>query len=167
MYKVLFTAIIAFSMFACSTQEEKAVSKKEDQVENQQNVQVEADRLLTIELEGMVCQMGCGGAIRKAMNATGAVESCEFDFEEERAVDVAKIAFDKDKITVDEIVKIVSEINDGQFSIKSTHSEEFVHVNTNEDVEHEEESEITDVNVTSSPSIGLPNFFDLFSGLFL
>ena len=56
-----------------------------------------------------------GGTIRSELWETAAIESCEFDFEQGRERNIAKIAFDKDKITVDQIISIVSNLNEGQF----------------------------------------------------
>ena len=82
-------------------------------------VDVLPTKLLKMNLEGMVCQMGCGGAIRKELNATKAVANCDFDFEEDRAVDLAMISFDENKITAEKIIDIVSEMNGGQFDVGS------------------------------------------------
>jgi hypothetical protein len=47
------------------------------------------------------------------------VANCDFDFEEDRAVDLAMISFDENKITAEKIIDIVSEMNGGQFDVGS------------------------------------------------
>ena len=84
---------------------------------------VQANRLLTLEVEGMTCEMGCGGSIRKELKATGGVQRVEFNFVEGEKIQTAKISFDKDKITADKMVKILTSMNDNQFKIGTMHSE--------------------------------------------
>ena len=180
MTKSLFViAILSMSLVACesantSTEDGKSLTEKKKDNKNKENkdeiaevkVVVEPNRLLTMELDGMVCSMGCGGSIRKELNATGAIADCDFDFEDERTTNVATIQFDKDKITADEIVKIVSEMNDGQFSIGKTASEEFIAAPTVKEVKtSSRKTSDAKIRVVSSSSFQVPNIFDLFSGL--
>lgn len=158
-------------MVACNSSDasEKQVEKKENKEEvagnGEQLPKVKADRMLVIELEGMVCKMGCGGSIRADLYASNAVELVEFDYSDENPIDVARVAYDRDKITADEIVKIISETNDGQFVVKSTKSEPFVseQVGVNES-SSEKRIKSTKVSVkASSSSFDIPDLFDLFS----
>ena len=126
---LLVIGIISLSLIACTSSEKSseastAQGKKSAKTEVPQGpeMNVDANHVLTMELEGMVCSMGCGGSIRKELRATGAVAECDFDFEDERPIDIATIEFDKNKITTDEIVDIVSKINDGQFTVGKTSS---------------------------------------------
>ena len=64
-----------------SVSSDKDSSKKGEQVPD-----VTADRMLVVELEGMVCKMGCGGEIRKELYATNGVENVSFDFDEEKVI---------------------------------------------------------------------------------
>lgn len=176
MTKNLFViAILSLSLVACEsavepTKDDQAkTEKKQDKKKEKEEVKiaVQANRVLTMDLDGMVCSMGCGGSIRKELNATGAVADCEFDFEDERTTDIATIQFDKDKITADEIVKIVSEMNDGQFKVGKTASEEFVsEVEVNEtSTKSSSRASEAKIKVLTQPSFRMPNIFDLFSGL--
>jgi copper chaperone CopZ len=65
----------------------------------------------------MVCEMGCGSSIRKALKDTKAVDRCSIDFKDERKVNVATISFDSTAITKDKIVTIISTLNDKQFKV--------------------------------------------------
>lgn len=86
---------------------------------------VEADRMLSMEIKGMSCVMGCGASIRKELLSTKAVCSVEFDFKEDREFNTAKIAFDKDKITTDELVNLISKLDDKKFTVGKISSKEF------------------------------------------
>lgn len=175
MTKHLFViGILSLSLVACeaavdSTSKDQAKTEKKTEKKKEKEepkIAVEPNRVLTMELDGMVCSMGCGGSIRKELNATGAIADCDFDFEDERTTDVATIQFDKDKITADEIVKIVSEINDGQFSIGDTSSEEFIAPpKVKEDNTSSSRTSDAKIKVVANTSFRMPNIFDLFAGL--
>ena len=171
-------ALISLSIVACEssadisnkdqakTEKNFKPEKKADKEQEENKIDVEPNRVLTMELDGMVCSMGCGGSIRKELYATGAIADCDFDFEDERTTDIAMIEFDKDKITPDEIVKIVSEMNDGQFSIGKTSTEEFViPVKVKDNNTSSSRTSDAKIKVVSKTSFRIPNIFDLFSGL--
>ena len=132
---------------------------------------IEADRLLSMEVSGMSCVMGCGASIRKELFGTKAVCSVEFDFKEGRKSNTAKIAFDKDKITVDEIVKLVSKIDDNKFKIGKTSSEDYSCPSTSSESSSTKscpsECKKEDCKINTSESkIELPNFLTLLSRFF-
>jgi hypothetical protein len=77
---------------------------------------VAVNRELSVDIAGMTCEQGCGGTIRMALKETGAVDRCSFDFEDGRKVNTAYITFDKDKISPDKILAIISKLNDKQFT---------------------------------------------------
>ena len=90
MAKNLFViAILSVSLVACEsavepTKDDQAKTEKKQEKKKEKEVikiAVEANRVLRMDLDGMVCSMGCGGSIRKGLNATGAVADCDFDFE--------------------------------------------------------------------------------------
>lgn len=157
MKHLIFSLMILLVISSCSS--DAKVSNEEAQ-ENAQ-VDVVPDRMLTMEIEGMVCEMGCGSSIRKELVGLGGVSAVEFDFEEERASNTAKIAFDKDKVSVDEIVKAIGEINKGQFTVGKVSSETLQesHVHQNESA-HAEEKAQTEVQ---SVGFEIPNLLDFFA----
>ncbi len=69
-------------------------------------------------VEGMVCQMGCGGSIRKELKLTGAVERVEVNFVEELKEQVVRVQYDSTKIAIQKITSILNSINDRQFKAK-------------------------------------------------
>lgn len=165
---ILIVGILSIGLFACglSDKSSEKVAKRDDgkKTVKVEEVPVVANRVLTMELEGMVCSMGCGGSIRKELRATGGVTDCDFDFEDEREIDIATIQFDKNKITADEIIAIVSKINKGQFTVGKTSSEGIDNTVTKESKTSSSKSTKPKFEAVSS-SFHLPNLFDLFSGL--
>ena len=159
----MFVFAVAIVFTACSDKN-KVVESSTTEVNVEKKIPVNANRLLTMEVEGMVCKMGCGGSIRKSLNATHGVAEVKFDFEEDRVIDVATISFDKNIVTVDEMIKIVSEMNDGQFRVGEISSKDLHEVITNENSEMTSAEEPM-IEVSSS-RVEIPNLLDLFSSIF-
>ena len=103
-------------IFSCTNQEEKIIVKNAKPKEEKKAVEVTPNKILTLEVEGMSCEMNCGGSIRKELKKTGAVSRVEFVWVEEAEKQVAKISYDDTKITDKEIISIIEELNDGQFT---------------------------------------------------
>ena len=162
---VYFLIVAIVAMSACSDSKNQATDSK--QTKQTELPKIKGNRLLTLEIEGMTCVMGCGGTIRKELVATNAIESCEFEFEEDRALNTAKITFDKNKITVDKIISIVSSLNKGQFKVGDSSSEDVsVNIKTKvEEVSVSEEDE-AQLNVSSSTEVELPNFVEILAIFF-
>lgn len=99
------------------------VLKKHKQYEKLENVV--ANRQLAIEVEGMTCEHACGGSIRMALMDTKAVNRVKFDFVSDRKVNTAYVYFDKSKINADEIVKIIEDLNKGQFTTHKVETSTF------------------------------------------
>ncbi|MEJ6777059.1 MAG: hypothetical protein QNK85_07020 [Crocinitomicaceae bacterium] len=157
----MFFFTTALTLSACSGDVE--VSKNSNnQIE--QEAEVHANRILTMEVEGMVCKMGCGGTIRKGLKAMTGISEIQFDFEDDRSSNLATVSFDKNIITADEMVKIVTGLNEGQFKVGSISSESLYETTIieNKITESYEESAL---EMTSS-QVAIPNLLDLFSGFF-
>lgn len=78
---------------------------------------VEATHVAEIEVEGMTCEMGCGGDIRKALRNTGGVSKVEFDFDSDRTVNIARVYFDNFTIQTNELSSVIAGLNKGQFTV--------------------------------------------------
>jgi hypothetical protein len=136
-----FALIFATSLilFSCN----QAATPKTSQTEEKKPAEkVVANKLLTFEIEGMTCVMGCGGSIRKELSETNAVEKCEFDFEADRKMNVVTVSYDENKTSAKELIKIVTKMNEGQFTVGSS-DEKDISVNiktTIKDVQTSEES---------------------------
>jgi arsenate reductase-like glutaredoxin family protein len=162
----LFALVLSCSQEEPQVRIEKGGTDDKEQT-GQQLPDVKADRLLVVELKGMVCEKGCGGSIRSELYSSNAVKTVTFEFDEEKTVDVAKVAYDRDKISADEIVAIIAAANEGQFNVIKTRSEAYVDASLTEKTsDASEKGRKAKKNVTikttayASVSTG---FFDLFS----
>lgn len=163
--------LISLVVLSCNSESKKEITRKEHVKTQQDNSpKVNPNKLLTIEIDGMSCVMGCGSSIRKELYATKGVSEVEFDFEEERTTNIAKIKFDKDLVTVDEMVRILNTMNENQFKVGKTTTEniEISPVHQDENSEEEEESHTSEKPVikTSSNSIETSSFVNLLSRFF-
>jgi copper chaperone CopZ len=113
----LVLSVALFSIATSCSSEAKTENKVALEQKTDENAKPVANQQLTIEVMGMVCEMGCGGSIRKEMKATNGVTKCSFDFEDEREVNVATIDFDDSKITEEEIILALTTMNEHQFTV--------------------------------------------------
>ena len=160
--------LILVSGLFLSSCSEKEVPQSEPTAKGQINETespVVANYKLDLEIDGMVCKMGCGGSIRKELKETGSVEKVEFDFSEERETNFATVYFNSNEITESELVKRISEINEGQFKARAKNTEPLDTGGlTNE--QKSEDSNESSVHSYSEPYT-IPNLFDLISELLL
>lgn len=115
--KKIFGGIILLAVFVACGQPEKQIEVAKKVEKKEELVKVNVNKTISLNIEGMVCEMGCGSSIRKALKDTKAVDRCSFDFKDERKVNVATIAFDSTAISQDKIVSIISTLNDKQFKV--------------------------------------------------
>jgi len=161
MKRLIYSVAILVATSACSSEVSVETSGTETSTEA---AAVVPNTVLSMEVDGMVCEMGCGGTLRKELKALGGVSSVEFDFEDERATNVATISFDKDIISVDEMIKAVSSTSDGQFTVGKTSTEKLE--TTTSSVESTSSSENSTVEVSTTRT-EMPNLLDLISGLLI
>lgn len=161
MKKLLYLSVCVALAAGCASTGEGEHSANETKVDQ---AAVMPNHKLTVEIGGMVCEMGCGGSIRKELYALGGVSSVDFDFEEEREMNVATVSYDDNKVDIEKIVEVLSHMNDGQFTVGKLTSESIDTSTNNAQSSNEDEESLIDV---SSTSFKTPNLLDLFADLIL
>lgn len=71
-----------------------------------------------LSIEGMSCEMMCGGSIKKALAALG-VEATEIKMSEGDAPDHAIVTYDDGKVTDTQMVEAIQKLYDGQYKVKA------------------------------------------------
>ena len=89
MKRIFLFLSLGLILIACSS--EVQVDSNQKQSEAGEVELLVPNRILTAEIEGMVCEIGCGGSIRKELKATGGVSEVTFDYEEERSTNVVAV----------------------------------------------------------------------------
>ncbi len=102
---------------ACNSTPETIVLRREKVVKTAKT-KVIGTKKMTAEIEGMTCEMGCGGSIRKALKETGGVERVQYDFVAGRKKQVAVVTYDAAKTDVLKMLQLIQTINEKQFTAK-------------------------------------------------
>ena len=83
----------------------------------------EADFQCVAKVSGMVCKMGCGGAIRKELTSLKGVSRVAVDYEENREEQIIRVFYNSRFHNEKEIYAELEKINDGQCKVGTTKSE--------------------------------------------
>ena len=108
MKRYAFFMMLSLFVFSCT--ESTTVDVSEEQTE------LVANETATFSVSGMVCKMGCGGSIKKALLATNKVTKVDVSFEEDQPENEISVHFNNTLLSTDDILAIIQELNDGQFS---------------------------------------------------
>ena len=114
--------LLTFVLAAC-----QIGSKPESKIITDEDIarSVQVTHVAEIEVEGMTCEMGCGGDIRKALRGTGGVAKVDFDFEENREVNIARVQYDSETVATVDLKKIILSLNKGQFKVGHIETKDF------------------------------------------
>ena len=115
--KIIFVALVAIVLSSC---DQTKSSKQVLAVKQEQKSVVKSNAKITFNVEGMVCKMGCGGAIRKNLLQAGGVERVEVDFVEEAKSQAITVHYDSTLTDIVQLQKRIEQTNDGQFTVLST-----------------------------------------------
>ena len=121
MKTLLFLSLSCFLLFAC--QEDKTTSKSPNISEKaSKNLKIQGKAKATFQVEGMVCKMGCGAAIRKDLLQSGCVVKVDVDFKEDAKEQKIIAHYDPSKIDITKMKAIIETTNEGQFTVTKSNS---------------------------------------------
>jgi len=80
---------------------------------------VEAKATAKIGINGMSCEMMCGGAIKKCLKGIKGVKETIIHFDQNETVDVAEVDFDNNQVSEKELIAAIEMLNDGKYKVKS------------------------------------------------
>ena len=114
--KLVLLPSLLFLFISCSQ-----TNTKNEQNDTQVKVckSVKANTTQKFGVKGMVCQMGCGGSIRKALKATCAVERVEVNYVDSLQEQTIKVHYDRQKLGPKQMITLLSQLNDKQFSVRT------------------------------------------------
>lgn len=72
-----------------------------------------------LSIDGMSCEMMCGGSIKKALAKLPGVNSTEIRFVEGDENDHAVVSYDAARVTDDEMIRTIQSLYDGQYKVVS------------------------------------------------
>lgn len=114
--KIFLLPSLLFLLISCS---QKAAPNHVKHTRTKVCKTVVPNSTVSLGVKGMVCQMGCGGSIRKALKATCAVERVEVNYLDSLEEQTIKVHYDRQKIAPKQMLQILSQINDRQFSVRT------------------------------------------------
>jgi copper chaperone CopZ len=82
-----------------------------------------ADYQCVAKVSGMVCKMGCGGAIRKDLKNLEGVSRVAIDYEENREEQIISVFYNSRLQNENKIYAELEKVNKGQFTVGATKSE--------------------------------------------
>ena len=121
--KIHLAAICVFALaVACGTEGTNSASIPgvDRTVEEVTIAEGEPTTKADLSIEGMSCEMMCGGSIKKALAALG-VEGTEIKMNEGEGPDHAIVTYDVSKITDAQLVEAVQKLHDGQYKVIAVH----------------------------------------------
>lgn len=113
MKKIFFFLLIGSWLLSC----ENTPPQSEPKAKPVAKTELTPNARVELRVEGMVCKMGCGGAIRKELMNSGGVARVEVDFKEDQKFQRVVAHFDSTKIDTDAIKSKIEATNDGQFNV--------------------------------------------------
>jgi copper chaperone CopZ len=116
--KIILVSLVAIVLSACDQTKSSKQVLTVKQTQEQKSV-VKSNTKITFEVEGMVCKMGCGGAIRKDLIHAGGVERVQVDFVEEAKSQAITVHYDSTLTDIVRLKKRIEQTNDGQFTVLS------------------------------------------------
>lgn len=114
-------------------------------------------------IEGMSCEMMCGGSIKKALAKVNGVESTEIVFTEGDEADHAVVTYDESKVTDAELVAAIQALYDGQYQVKGISITRQVKSTASKGPREAEAAKESSVSVYAPAAILLPSVITILS----
>jgi copper chaperone CopZ len=112
--KIILVSLVALVLNSCN---QNSSSKQVLAVKKKEIPTVKSNTKITFDVAGMVCKMGCGGAIRKNLIQAGGVERVQVDFVEEAKSQSITVHYDSTLTDITQLKKRIEQTNDGQFTV--------------------------------------------------
>ena len=113
-------------IYSCNQKEDVVVLKRQKLSETQKDTKPKNETpntVLELEIEGITCELGCGGSIRVGVKELGGIHRVRFDFKEGQKKQRAFVSYDSKKVDKNQIIKEIEKLNDGQFIAKEISTE--------------------------------------------
>jgi len=114
--KILLLPTLLLLMISCS---QTAAPNQENKPRAKVCEKVVPNTSVAFGVKGMVCQMGCGGSIRKALKETCAVERVEVNYVDSLQEQTIKVHYDRKRLGPAQMINLLSQLNDKQFSVRT------------------------------------------------
>jgi copper chaperone CopZ len=113
--KYIFSILLALLLWSCESPNAKNSTDQNANV----CTKVTANTSQDFGVKGMVCKMGCGGSIRKALKETCAVEQVDVSYIDSLEEQSITVFYDRNKIAPEQMISVLNTINDKQFEVRT------------------------------------------------
>ena len=117
--KLLFYFLFSLTLvYSCKQKDEVVVLKRQKLSETKKNTKPKKETpntILELDIEGMTCELGCGGSIRVGVKELGGIHRVRFDFKEGQKKQRAYVSYDSKKVDKNQIIEEIEKLNEGQF----------------------------------------------------
>jgi len=117
MKTIAFSLLCLVLLSQCQNNSKQNTAKQTPKTQAPKSSKPLSNAAMAFQVEGMVCKMGCGGAIRKELLESGAVTRVDVAFVEEAKSQEIVAYYDSTKIQVEGLKKILETTNEGQFKV--------------------------------------------------
>jgi Cu+-exporting ATPase len=105
---IIFLLIIFISLSSCKESDDKKESKIDDAVKKEQLATADL-RKVSLNIEGMTCEIGCARTIQSKLSKTEGVKFAEVNFADKNGI----VEYDASLISENQIVEVVEKIAGG------------------------------------------------------
>lgn len=159
------TAFAATLLFACGTSTPDPVAAIPGVERIVKEVAITSGVPVTmadLSIEGMSCEMMCGGSIKKALAALG-VTGTEIKMNEAEGPDHAIVTYDESKITDAQMIEAIQKLHDGQYKVLAVTITKEVKGASASNSEAKQEAQDEGVSVSVPKEVVLPSILAILS----
>lgn len=161
MRRTLFLTMLLSFLLGCEASEKT-------KLETRDQPKISPTHMAVFEIEGMMCQKGCGAAIRKGLYDTGGVSEVVVAFNEENPTNEIKVFFDINKTSTEKMISVIGDLADSRYAAKLKKVTEStispLKVN-NDDRSSKRKMKNLSSRKVSTESFSFPNLTKLLNGL--
>jgi len=161
----LLTAAAVTLLFACGTNAPEPVAAIPGVERTVKEVAITSGEPVTmadLSIEGMSCEMMCGGSIKKALAKLG-VTGTEIKMNEAEGPDHAIVTYDDSKITDTQMIEAIQKLHEGQYKVLAVTVTKEVKGASTSNSEAKQEGEDEGVSVSVPKQVVLPSILAILS----
>lgn len=117
MNNLLFLLFISLFIVSCQNTKDNTESNSDNNELQEEQGKEAPDKIMHLQITGMMCEMGCGGTIRKNLKNDLAVTKVEFDFVPNQPQQTCRVYYDSKKHSETAVTNLIEELNDQQFKV--------------------------------------------------
>jgi copper chaperone CopZ len=163
----IFPLFLAAFLFSCSQQPADVAAELPAEMERVvEEVAISSGTPVTIadiSIDGMSCEMMCGGSIKKALGKLPGIAGTEIEFIEGDERDHAIVTYDESVVTDADMVRAIQELHDGQYKVMAVKVTKQVKSTNGASTEGEKSGSDQGVSVLSPARVIVPGLLALLS----